>query len=152
MNTFRDSLCPSCGRFLVTDRPVGDQRPPGVPWGLIAGSAMLVTVGATLFGGWCEVQTYQKHAQRAQAGVDTRMLQVVGEKWEFDHAECPNPQQLRDARELSEYGKLSDPWGTPYAIECGRDRSVEARSAGPDRKLFTDDDIVSANTKSMVQR
>lgn len=38
-------------------------------------------------------------------------------------------------------GKLVDPWGTPYWFHpVSRDR-MEIRSAGPDRELFTADDL-----------
>ena len=38
-------------------------------------------------------------------------------------------------------GKLLDPWGTPYWFHpVSRDR-MEIRSAGPDRELFTSDDL-----------
>lgn len=38
-------------------------------------------------------------------------------------------------------GKLLDPWGTPYWFHpVSRDR-MEIRSAGPDRELFTNDDL-----------
>ena len=38
-------------------------------------------------------------------------------------------------------GKLVDPWGTPYWFHpVSRDR-MEIRSAGPDRELFTSDDL-----------
>ena len=38
-------------------------------------------------------------------------------------------------------GKLLDPWGTPYWFHpVSRDR-MEFRSAGPDRELFTGDDL-----------
>lgn len=38
-------------------------------------------------------------------------------------------------------GKLLDPWGTPYWFHpVSRDR-MEVRSAGPDRELFTSDDL-----------
>jgi hypothetical protein len=38
-------------------------------------------------------------------------------------------------------GKLLDPWGTPYWFHpVSRDR-MEIRSAGPDRDLFTSDDL-----------
>ncbi len=43
---------------------------------------------------------------------------------------------------LSPDGHLRDRWGTPYFIHPIGYGSFEIRSAGPDRKLFTADDIV----------
>lgn len=46
----------------------------------------------------------------------------------------PNSPAIKD-------GKLLDPWGTPYWFHpVSRDR-MEIRSAGPDRDLFTSDDL-----------
>ena len=38
-----------------------------------------------------------------------------------------------------------DPWGSPYAMSChsAPTYAVEARSAGPDARLFSHDDIVT---------
>jgi len=39
-------------------------------------------------------------------------------------------------------GKLVDRWGTPYWFHALSGSEMEIRSAGPDRELFTDDDLV----------
>ena len=46
-----------------------------------------------------------------------------------------------DAR-LNDKGELVDPWRTPYFFHQLSAREMEIRSAGPDRRLWTDDDIV----------
>jgi hypothetical protein len=38
-------------------------------------------------------------------------------------------------------GKLLDPWGTPYWFHPVSRKQMEIRSAGPDRELFTSDDL-----------
>ena len=38
-------------------------------------------------------------------------------------------------------GKLVDRWGTPYWFHANSGREMEIVSAGPDRKLFTGDDL-----------
>jgi hypothetical protein len=43
---------------------------------------------------------------------------------------------------LNEAGELCDPWGTPWFFHQIDARKMELRSAGPDRKLYTDDDFV----------
>ena len=43
---------------------------------------------------------------------------------------------------LSADGHLRDRWGTPYFIHALGYGTYEVRSAGPDRKLFTTDDLV----------
>ena len=39
-------------------------------------------------------------------------------------------------------GKLLDAWGTPYWFHPVSGTHMEIRSAGPDRELFTDDDLI----------
>ena len=38
-------------------------------------------------------------------------------------------------------GQLVDPWGTPYWFHPRAPDAIDIVSAGPDRKLFTDDDV-----------
>lgn len=42
-------------------------------------------------------------------------------------------------------GHLRDRWSTPYHVHPRAPRDFEIRSAGPDKKLFTADDLVSSN-------
>ena len=42
-------------------------------------------------------------------------------------------------------GHLKDRWGTPYFVHPRGPRDFEIRSAGPDKKLFSPDDLVAAN-------
>lgn len=57
-----------------------------------------------------------------------------------------NPMKLvvlpTDHPALSD-GRLRDRWGTPYFIHPRGRLSFEIRSAGPDRRLFTADDVVA---------
>ena len=43
---------------------------------------------------------------------------------------------------ISRAGELCDRWGTPFFFHSESARRMEIRSAGPDRKLWTEDDIV----------
>lgn len=49
------------------------------------------------------------------------------------------PQNAR----LNENGELLDPWGTPWSFHSNSAFDTEIRSAGPDMKLHTPDDIVT---------
>ena len=42
---------------------------------------------------------------------------------------------------LNEKGELVDRFGTPYFFHPVSEKLIQVRSAGPDRKLFTDDDV-----------
>jgi hypothetical protein len=41
---------------------------------------------------------------------------------------------------VNEAGELTDRWGTAYFFHQLSSREMEIRSAGPDRKMWTDDD------------
>ncbi len=43
---------------------------------------------------------------------------------------------------LSPEGDLLDPWGTPYFFHNLSSTRLEVRSAGPDREMFSDDDLI----------
>lgn len=44
---------------------------------------------------------------------------------------------------LNDKGELIDQWATPYFFHQNSADSMDVRSAGPDRKLYTPDDIIS---------
>ena len=46
-----------------------------------------------------------------------------------------------DHPSINQKGELVDRWGTPYFFHPMSDKIVEITSAGPDRTLFTDDDV-----------
>lgn len=46
-------------------------------------------------------------------------------------------------RAISPQGELIDRWHTPYFFHAISGKHMEIRSAGPDRKFYTDDDILS---------
>lgn len=66
-----------------------------------------------------------------------------------------NPMKLvvlpPDNRALGKDGRLRDRWGTPYFIHPRGNGAFEIRSAGPDRKLFTADDIVANSGGSQTE-
>ncbi len=58
-----------------------------------------------------------------------------------------NPQRLafldRHHSSINARGELLDRWGTPFVFHLQSRDQIEVRSAGPDRKLYTGDDLVS---------
>ena len=56
-----------------------------------------------------------------------------------------NPKQATlgppEGQSLNEEGELIDRWGTPYFFHQISAKEMHVRSAGPDRKMWTDDDI-----------
>ena len=59
-----------------------------------------------------------------------------------------NPKQINflkpdDGNRVNGNGELVDPWGTPYFFHQLSATDMEIRSAGPDRKMWSDDDLVT---------
>lgn len=48
-----------------------------------------------------------------------------------------------DLQHLNEQGELIDPWGTPYFFHQQSADKMEVRSAGPDKKMWTVDDVTA---------
>lgn len=46
-------------------------------------------------------------------------------------------------QQVNEKGELVDRWGTPYFFHQVSKNSMEIRSAGPDARLWTADDVVT---------
>jgi hypothetical protein len=69
----------------------------------------------------------------------------AGENFDFAAAlvgEAPQGVFLSRSSPAVKEGALVDRWGTPYWFHPNTAHQVEIRSAGPDRQLFTDDDVV----------
>jgi hypothetical protein len=50
-------------------------------------------------------------------------------------------QPMPDGSRINGNGELCDPWGTPYFFHQQSAQKMEVRSAGPDLKMWTSDDI-----------
>jgi general secretion pathway protein G len=55
-------------------------------------------------------------------------------------AECPTVDDLKGGKYLDTTFNTKDPWGGPYKISCDAD-DITVSSAGPDKKVGTEDDI-----------
>lgn len=57
-----------------------------------------------------------------------------------------NPKQINflkaDGNRVNGNGELVDPWGTPYFFHQLSGTEMEIRSAGPDKRMWTADDLV----------
>src|SRR6185369_11936049 len=59
-----------------------------------------------------------------------------------------NPKQTifirsEDGLRINEAGELIDPWGTPFFFHQLSAKEMEIHSAGPDRMMWTGDDLVT---------
>jgi hypothetical protein len=61
--------------------------------------------------------------------------------------EGDNPKHIdflkQDGNRVNAVGELVDPWGTPYFFHQISSHEMEIRSAGPDRVMYTGDDLVT---------
>jgi hypothetical protein len=57
-----------------------------------------------------------------------------------------NPKQTKfpiaDGNSINDKGELTDVWGTPYFFHQLSANTTEIRSAGPDKTMWTGDDVV----------
>lgn len=108
---------------------------------LIAGSAVLLVFPAL---GRARIDTAVLSAQTVKKAVELYK--------NIDGADgCPTVDDLVNARKL-EKGKTSDPWGTPYKIECKEADEIRVTSAGKDKKDGTPDDVRDDFTKADSER
>ena len=56
--------------------------------------------------------------------------------------DCPSTDRLVHEHALERGASLQDPWGNLFRIECD-EGGVTVRSAGPDRRDGSDDDIIA---------
>lgn len=58
-----------------------------------------------------------------------------------------NPKRINflkpDGNRVNSNGELVDPWGTPYFFHQLSGTEMEIHSAGPDRRMWTADDLVT---------
>jgi type II secretory pathway pseudopilin PulG len=65
--------------------------------------------------------------------------------------ECPSPAKLVQEKMMERGSQIQDPWGNEFSIECD-EGGVTVRSAGPDRKSGTADDIIAPPETRTAQK
>ena len=63
----------------------------------------------------------------------------AAQAWQTDKQGCPTAEKL-EAEHFLDPLRATDPWGSPYLIECGED-DFGIHSLGPDRRPNTQDDV-----------
>lgn len=80
-------------------------------------------------------------AQVKQAGTDASAIRTAAAIWRMrGSSDCPSVDDLIDDHLLSRETRSRDPWDQPFVVTCEPD-SVHVVSAGPDRRLGTEDDV-----------
>jgi general secretion pathway protein G len=118
---------------------------------LIEVMVVITILGLVSVGIAVGVLKYLEHARIRDAETQGAVLRQQAQAWRSlsAHEECPTPERLLKDGVLDEGSRLKDGWETPYVIECEGER-IQVRSAGPDRKLVTPDDIVIPAPPSAV--
>jgi type II secretory pathway pseudopilin PulG len=105
---------------------------------------LVVLAIISLIGGGVGVAVYRhyKGAQGKAATSGARTIRGAVRSWWVTSGSsgCPTVARLVSDGVLDEDSPLTDPWGTPWRIECSGD-SVSVGSDGPDKAPSTDDDI-----------
>jgi len=97
----------------------------------------MVAGGVTMFA----LPRY-KEAQIKTARTNALMIRQAVMDWQRVNSEssCPTVAQLVQEKHIDSASKTDDPWGSQYALSC-TDDDVFVKSAGPDKKAGTQDDI-----------
>lgn len=84
--------------------------------------------------------------QKGIAHNGTQTVENAYGLWRASHPDQDCPESIDDLKSVMKKGQeLNDPWGTAYQITCpsAHDRDIDVVSAGPDKKMGTDDDIAN---------
>jgi len=95
--------------------------------------------GLFLLDDFCTIKCSKQRIARQKA------REIVSMLWQFEieNQRCPTGNlELIENGDISAH-TLVDPWGTVMAFGCSDD-GPRARSAGPDRKFGTADDVTDA--------
>lgn len=109
---------------------------------LIEVLVVLAIISMIAAGVGLAVYQHYREAQIRMAEANARTVREGVKAWWLtgEGSACPTFDVLVESRALDEDAPPDDPWGTPWRIECDRDR-VSVGSSGPDRRAHTDDDI-----------
>lgn len=111
------------------------------------GSPLAAELNAPGFDAQHDVATLHSLLRQYQHLLRGRQGYPIGNDSDLAHVLTGhNPMKLvvlpADHPALAANGRLQDRWGTPYFIHPRGRGAFEIRSAGPDHKLFTADDLI----------
>jgi len=149
----RPAASPAGNGPLVLAPPASREEPepaaatPSAPDPRQAGSPLAVELNAPAFDARHDVATLHTMLRQYLRILGGRQGLPIGNDSDLARAFTGhNPMKLivlpPTHPALATDGRLRDRWGTPYFIHPRGQLAFEIRSAGPDRKLFTDDDLV----------
>ncbi|HVU02350.1 MAG TPA: hypothetical protein VHE30_11390 [Polyangiaceae bacterium] len=115
--------------------------------GKISRKSLVVTTALAAVSGLAFAVVASTNAAEAPgAGVDAaRQLLAATRSWQAEHGEgCPTISELVEDGRLGEKDRVEDSFGNRFRIICDGARPV-VRSAGPDHKAGTKDDLSIAD-------
>jgi hypothetical protein len=149
----------SAAPTAVPTRPAPSQasashspRPPATPrepeTAAVGASPLAVELNAPSGTGQRDLEVLQTLLRQYFRRLRQRQGLPIGDDIDLARAlSGQNPMRValipQNHPAISADGHLRDRWGSPYFIHPKGHSVFEIRSAGPDRKLFTDDDIVA---------
>jgi hypothetical protein len=105
------------------------------------GCLLLAAFGATTFLSlWENVPSHRHLLGSTRTALSTARSATVIWRADVPDAACPTVDQLKAAKVLDWSFDSKDPWGNPILLTCTAG-DIVAQSAGPDRKLGTEDDL-----------
>ena len=120
-------------------------------WRALGASVVIFVFGAYLHSRTMHMCFGGSQADKTQIKV-TRFAFEAYPSWaaETNHISCPS--SLRDLTEHANAQSTLDPWGTELEMKCGYQpggsiHGIYVRSAGPDKRFDTPDDISSNDTR-----
>jgi hypothetical protein len=109
--------------------------------GNMARLALAATATTLWFATWdCRPPLRRSDIGAARTALATARSATLVWRQDFPDAPCPTVDQLKAAKILDVGFSSKDPWGNPIELTCDGDE-INARTAGPDRRLGTADDI-----------
>ncbi len=96
----------------------------------------LVSSGTALYA----IHHY-KTAQKQTATAAARTIRAATQHYLLDHRSCPTVDELIEARLIDRGSETRDPWKGKYYVTCP-DGDVMVASRGPDKREWTEDDIL----------
>ena len=113
-------------------------RPKVRPW--LLPYVLWVSVGVASVG--CDEPSADPRSEEAVLRSDMRSIQTAAEAYRAQRGECP-PAVLDIVLEgLAPAAPNLDPWGREFQLSC-EDGRVSVRSAGPDGRWDSDDDVLT---------
>jgi hypothetical protein len=80
------------------------------------------------------IQTSRESARVIRGAITTYRLNHGGD-------ECPSVEALVASQEIDRASKTLDAWDKPFTIQCDERGDAIVVSAGPDKRVGTEDDI-----------